>query len=362
MLDKKEQELQKQIYQAIDDRKLPNKIIDIKEAYLAKKEKKIPWYKNKLFYGIASPSLASIIVLAIVLPLSLNGGGDGPSNDLPPNPITINGNREQLAFSLLSTSSFIDNNMANAPLAINKRARSFNDAKEFGEYMADINPYMLTMESMLKNDFDPQFTLSTEQSYQDITYDYLMEVHSLNSSYQFYYNEVEKIAFESPFDDEEDDIEQEFHVEGIVIIENTPYFVRGDKEIELDNEESEYELTLRINIDENSYLLFEEEKESERYENEQSYTYSYFLNNRLVSTTKLEFEEEKGQKETVINYESNNHYEASYLLFLDQSNNLFMNYEIEDRGEGLIAITIPDDNLYLYLETHLGYEFIAPRE
>ncbi len=360
MLDKQEQEFQKQIHQALSDENLPNQITKIKETYFAKKEKKIPWYKNKLFYGIGSPILAAAIVLAIVIPLS--SGGEESISNIPPNPITINGNSEQLAFSLLSTSSYINNNLNSAPLTLAKKARTFNDENQFGEYMADINPYMLTMESMLKNNFNPEFTLTKDADYLNVTYDYLMEVRSLNSAYEFYYNEVDKISNDSPFDDDEDEIEQEFHVEGVVIIDQIPYQVRGDKEIEIENDESEYELTLRITIDDSSYLLFEEEKESETNENEQSYTYSYYLNNRLISSTQLEFEEERGQKETVINYEETNNYEASYLLFLDNSNNLYLNYEIEDRGAGLISITIPDENHYLYLETRLGYEYLALRE
>lgn len=349
MLNEDEKKIQAQLFNAVSDEKIPSLNTHIKAIHLEHKEqKRTPWYRNKVFYGILTPAVAAGLVLAIVLPLSMNGGGSNPGNITN---VIIDGNSNQLAFSLLSSAGIVNNTSSSSSLLKN----SFISQSEFEEHIDDINPYMLTIESMLKNNFVPTYKIVENVTYDEQEYDYLMTVESLKDSYNFYYNEVDLTSHEMAFEDE-----QEFHIEGIILINDNEYRVRGDKEIEKETDESEYELTLRITLSSTSYLEFEQEIERETGEYEEKYVYSLYSEGEKVYETELEFELEDGIKETSIKYK-NNSYEAEYLLLLSTEGALSMNYK-NDNGTGKITIDIPDENHYLYTAVKENYSYLTIRK
>ena len=64
-------ELRKQLLDSIDESSIPDLSYSIKAIYKDRVNKQIPWWKSKLIWGIALPSLTAATVLAIVLPLTV---------------------------------------------------------------------------------------------------------------------------------------------------------------------------------------------------------------------------------------------------------------------------------------------------
>lgn len=70
-------ELKKVILDSVDETSIPNLSNSIKAIYKHKMSKRVPWYRNKLTYGIGVPALAGVACLAIILPLTVRQNDSG---------------------------------------------------------------------------------------------------------------------------------------------------------------------------------------------------------------------------------------------------------------------------------------------
>ena len=95
--------------------------------------------------------------------------------------------------------------------------------------------------------------------------------------YTFYYNER---LIEEEFDDGE--LEQEFRLEGLVVLDGMEYQMFGQKETEND----EMEMSFKVLKDERNYVEIEQEMEND----EQEFAYTIYENGRKTYETELEYE------------------------------------------------------------------------
>ena len=104
-------------------------------------------------------------------------------------------------------------------------------------------------------------------------------------------------------DKNDDKIEKDYSIKGILLIGGAEYFVEGVYETENDGGESESELYFKAftNAEKTSYIevrqKHERETKSDETEIEQEYVYSVYVNGVLTERTEIEYETEKDELE-----------------------------------------------------------------
>lgn len=109
--------------------------------------------------------------------------------------------------------------------------------------------------------------------------------------YILYYNESDVTV-----EEEEDGVEIESRIEGIMILNGVNYTVDGQKEIEGD----EFEIAFTAKIDENNYVKIKQEIEAD----EQKFVYEVFENGKKVSKFEIEIEDETDETEVEMKVET----------------------------------------------------------
>jgi len=102
---------------------------------------------------------------------------------------------------------------------------------------------------------------------------------------------------------EEDETENRYSLEGVMVADGVDYHLEGERSIEQEDDETENELKIRAYADisdKTSFVEMEQEHSVETGETETEYVYSIYSNGALVEQTAVEFEtESKGDKEEV---------------------------------------------------------------
>ena len=158
-------------------------------------------------------------------------------------------------------------------------------------------------------------------------------------SYVFYYNELANIEDEEEDEDEEEvkdnseeELEQEIHLKGIVILNDVEYQMVGDKEIE----DGEVEVCFKILLDENNYVIVEQEMEDE----EQEFKYMVFENGKKVLDTKIEYEYDEESKEMEVVFKTktlNENAMYKYTMF-DDENGSYIGVRIKTNTSNIKAL------------------------
>lgn len=178
-------------------------------------------------------------------------------------------------------------------------------AAEFRE----LDKYMSLVESLLTDDsFGIRETQSDKPEYEHKTVISYKDFNGDDVSYVMYYN---KILIESERDDDDDDdddkheidneIEETFSIEGIMLIGENQYPIRGEREDESEGDESESETEFIVELGGNSYIKVEHSVEKEKGETEQEYSYSLFENGRLKERSAFSYEQERDETELKMN-------------------------------------------------------------
>lgn len=94
----------------------------------------------------------------------------------------------------------------------------------------------------------------------------------------------------------EDEYEEEYALEGVLVVDGQDYPVRGTRSVEEEGNESESETELRVDLGGRT-MLVEQESESEGREQEQEYVYSVYEGRRLVERSAFSYEQEEGETE-----------------------------------------------------------------
>lgn len=346
MLDDKN--IRESIISKIDENQIPDLSQAIKQQYLKQKSHKAtPWYKKPLFYGVGTPILACGIIACIVIP---NAIANHKTSGEPPI-INVGKRQEEIAFGIFSINNIISNNNH---LSLNIKSKINVD--QFKQQIDILNPYMLTSEAMLNNDFIviPEVFIS-----EDLNYQYVMQINNEFGQVEFYYNET----FLNSDDDEE-----EYAIDGIFIKDGITYQVEGEKSLENDVDEKEAELELKayLNSSKDSYILIEQEIESEVDEYEQKYLYSIVESGVTYRYVEIGFEHEINEEKVVEikTYNSDiSNLESEYKITND-GKDFICDYKMLD-SEGIINISIIDNQdggtSYLYEEKMLGFSYILKR-
>ena len=126
--------------------------------------------------------------------------------------------------------------------------------------------------------------------------------------YTLYYNK----HFLNADQKEEDEKEEEYAIEGVLVAEGRTYPVSGNYETESEEDETEGELFFRAYLDEakSAYIEVTQEYESENedggQEVEREYVYSRYENGKRVERTTVEYESEEGELELKLTIEQEN--------------------------------------------------------
>lgn len=160
---------------------------------------------------------------------------------------------------------------------------------------AELDGYMALVESLLS---DGGFNVTTEASDREgyqvksvVTY---RDMHGNAIGYTMYYNEV---LIPDDDDDDWDEIEEEYYIEGIMIVDGAEYPVRGERSSESEPGESEDETEFIVTLSSTRRMVVEQSVETEDGEHEREYNYVIYEGRNVIERSTFEYEVEYGETE-----------------------------------------------------------------
>lgn len=163
---------------------------------------------------------------------------------------------------------------------------------------AELDGYMALVESLLS---DGGFNVTTEASDREgyqvksvVTY---RDMHGNAIGYTMYYNEVLIPDDDDDDDDDWDEIEEEYYIEGIMIVDGAEYPVRGERSSESEPGESEDETEFIVTLSSTRRMVVEQSVETEDGEHEREYNYVIYEGRKVIERSTFEYEVEYGETE-----------------------------------------------------------------
>lgn len=163
---------------------------------------------------------------------------------------------------------------------------------------AELDGYMALVESLLS---DGGFNVTTEASDREgyqvksvVTY---RDMHGNAIGYTMYYNEVLIPDDDDDDDDDRDEIEEEYYIEGIMIVDGAEYPVRGERSSESEPGESEDETEFIVTLSSTRRMVVEQSVETEDGEHEREYNYVIYEGRKVIERSTFEYEVEHGETE-----------------------------------------------------------------
>ena len=166
---------------------------------------------------------------------------------------------------------------------------------------AELDGYMALVESLLS---DGGFNVTTEASDREgyqvksvVTY---RDMHGNAIGYTMYYNEVLIPDYDDDDDDDDDDrdeIEEEYYIEGIMIVDGAEYPIRGERSSESEPGESEDETEFIVALSSTRRMVVEQSVETEDGEHEREYNYVIYEGRNVIERSTFEYEVEYGETE-----------------------------------------------------------------
>ncbi len=164
---------------------------------------------------------------------------------------------------------------------------------------AELDGYMALVESLLS---DGGFNVTTEASDREgyqvksvVTY---RDMHGNAIGYTMYYNEVLIPDYDDDDDDDDwDEIEEEYYIEGIMIVDGAEYPVRGERSSESEPGESEDETEFIVTLSSTRRMVVEQSVETEDGEHEREYNYVIYEGRNVIERSTFEYEVEYGETE-----------------------------------------------------------------
>ena len=240
-----------------------------------------------------------LLVLAIVLPLALPGSS--PTVLPGGNKFADITNAESFyAYGAASVGSLLASESDASPV----RAMKDGAARE-EKHIETVNRYMALVEGLLSEDAIETTAVEGNEEYR-----YGMKIGYTDllgnaAHYTLYYNK----HFLNADQKEDDEKEEEYAIEGVLVAEGRTYPVSGNYETESEEDETEGELFFRAYLDEakSAYIEVTQEYESENedggQEVEREYVYSRYENGKRVERTTVEYESEEGELELKLTIE-----------------------------------------------------------
>ena len=170
---------------------------------------------------------------------------------------------------------------------------------------AELDAYMALVESLLSDGgFQVQEGASDREGYETKMVVAYRDLKGSALQYELHYNSIARQDKDDRDDDDDDfddrfenETEEEYGIEGVMVIDGADYAIRGERETESEGGETESETSFRVTLSDASYMLVEQSYESERNETEQEYSYSVYENGSLTERSSFEYEEENGETE-----------------------------------------------------------------
>lgn len=163
---------------------------------------------------------------------------------------------------------------------------------------AELDGYMALVESLLS---DGGFNVTTEASDREgyqvksvVTY---RDMHGNAIGYTMYYNEVLIPDDDDDDDDDRDEIEEEYYIEGIMIVDGAEYPIRGERSSESEPGESEEETEFIVTLSSTRRMVVEQSVETEDGEHEREYNYVIYEGRKVIERSTFEYEVEHGETE-----------------------------------------------------------------
>ena len=163
---------------------------------------------------------------------------------------------------------------------------------------AELDGYMALVESLLS---DGGFNVTTEASDREgyqvksvVTY---RDMHGNAIGYTMYYNEVLIPDYYDDDDDDRDEIEEEYYIEGIMIVDGAEYPIRGERSSESEPGESEEETEFIVTLSSTRRMVVEQSVETEDGEHEREYNYVIYEGRNVIERSTFEYEVEYGETE-----------------------------------------------------------------
>ena len=188
----------------------------------------------------------------------------------------------------------------------------------------------------------------------DINYQFAMNIHytNLNGEVVFFKMLFNKLLLSE--EKEEDEVEQNYAIDGILLKGNEKYLVEGLHKVETEKGESESEMYFKafLNSEKNSYIEvqqnFEIENDAQENEIEQEFIYSLYNNGKVVEKNTIKYEAEDDELSLKM-----------HIITENETNNLLFNYErIENKNALHVVGNIADKsiNYYIYFQKD-GYQY-----
>ena len=168
----------------------------------------------------------------------------------------------------------------------------------------ELDSYMGLVDSFLNGSgYSVEVTTSDRAEYDEMM---KISYSGLNGStkYEMHYNKM----LIPDFDDDdrwEDEEEEEYALEGVLVVDGTEYPVQGVREIERERGEYESETEFRVTLENGRSVWVEQSESSEKDEHELEYSYLIRENGSVVERSSFSFEEENGETELEMITEKN---------------------------------------------------------
>lgn len=160
---------------------------------------------------------------------------------------------------------------------------------------AQLDQYMALVESLLSDgNFNVLSQTSDRDGFEEKMVVSYKDLSGNTLSYIMYYNQV---LTDSETDDEDGEVEEEFSIDGVMVIDEKDYVVHGERKIETEQGESENKTEFVVTLDNNRTLRVKQSLEVEDDETEQKFSYSLYDGKTLVESSTFSYESEQGETE-----------------------------------------------------------------
>ena len=199
------------------------------------------------------------------------------------------------------------------------------------EQAETFNKYFSMLDSLLGDDvITTEVSNNTDEGYEAYAYKLVIKGKDMKGEdvvHLMYYNETEKTVpvdstqeqtgesgestvqtaskhiWEVEKKKHENKTKTEYVMEGVMVVDETDYILRGERSIETEEDETENEIEIRAYLDEadtDTFVRMKQETSVEENETEKEYVYSVVKDGKLIEQTAVEFEtEKKGDREDV---------------------------------------------------------------
>ena len=161
------------------------------------------------------------------------------------------------------------------------------------EQLNTVNGYMGLVENLLANGGLSYISLESDRDgYETKQVISFSDLEGNVITYVMYFNSTLDYV-ETDFDDDEEETEAKYTIEGIMLINDVEYALEGYSEVETSDKESETETYFKVTLADGSYIIMEQEAEAD----ETELVYKVVSDKEVVEKIKFETELENGETE-----------------------------------------------------------------